>query len=118
MSKNLWITNARVIDPASKRDEKGDLFAVDGKLVDKLTAEQKKSARKIDAGGLVAAPGFVDIHVHFREPGQTHKETIETGTRAAGGHQLNICRGQVQATGNPTRKKRPRLTRCDFAPKR
>lgn len=93
MSKILWITNARVIDPANKRDEKGDLFAVDGKLVDKLTAEQKKSARKIDAGGLVAAPGFVDVHVHFREPGQTNKETIETGTRAAaaGGYTSCVC---------------------------
>ncbi|MFT3828501.1 MAG: dihydroorotase [Opitutaceae bacterium] len=93
MSKILWISNARVIDPANKRDEKGDLFAVDGKIVAKLTAEQKKKAQKIDAAGLVAAPGFVDIHVHFREPGQTHKETIETGCRAAaaGGFTTVVC---------------------------
>ncbi|HLP02620.1 MAG TPA: dihydroorotase [Opitutaceae bacterium] len=93
MSKILWISNARVIDPANKRDEKGDVFAVDGKIVAKLTAEQKKKAQKIDAAGLVAAPGFVDIHVHFREPGQTHKETIETGCRAAaaGGFTTVVC---------------------------
>jgi dihydroorotase len=93
MPKYLWISNARVIDPANKRDAKGDLFVADGKIVDQLTAAQKKAARKIDAAGLVAAPGFVDIHVHFREPGQTNKETIETGTRAAaaGGFTSCVC---------------------------
>ncbi len=93
MPKYLWISNARVIDPANKRDAEGDLFVADGKIVAKLTVEQKKKAQKINARGLVAAPGFVDIHVHFREPGQTHKETIETGTRAAaaGGFTTCVC---------------------------
>jgi dihydroorotase len=93
MPKLLWISNARVIDPASKRDSEGDVFVADGKIVAKLTAEQKKKAHKIDATGLVVAPGFVDIHVHFREPGQTHKETIETGSRAAaaGGFTTCVC---------------------------
>ncbi len=93
MPKYLWISRAHVIDPASKRDAEGDLFAIDGKMVAKLTVEQKKKAQKIDARGLVASPGFVDIHVHFREPGQTHKETIETGTRAAaaGGFTSCVC---------------------------
>lgn len=90
---NLWIRNARVIDPASKRDEAGDLFIADGKIVPSLSAQAKKRARQIDARGLVACPGLVDIHVHFREPGQTHKETIGTGSRAAaaGGFTTVVC---------------------------
>jgi dihydroorotase len=89
----LWIRNARVIDPAAKRDAVGDLFAVDGKLVAKLSPAERKRAKKIDAKGLVAVPGLVDIHVHFREPGQTHKETIASGSRAAaaGGFTTVVC---------------------------
>ncbi len=90
---SLWIQNARVIDPAAKRDAVGDLFVTDGKIVDSLSAAAKKRAKKIDASGLVACPGLVDIHVHFREPGQTHKETIATGSRAAaaGGFTTVVC---------------------------
>jgi len=89
----LWISNARVIDPASGRDEVGNLFIDDGKIVASLSAEKKKRAKKIDARGLVACPGLVDIHVHFREPGQTHKETILTGSHAAaaGGFTSVVC---------------------------
>jgi len=89
----LWISNARVIDPAAKRDGKGDLFIADGRFVARFTPAQKKQARKIDARGLVACPGLVDIHVHFREPGQTHKETIQTGSwaAAAGGFTTVVC---------------------------
>lgn len=89
----LWITNARVIDPAAKRDARGDLFIADGRFVAGFSAEQKKQAKKIDARGLVACPGLVDIHVHFREPGQTHKETIQTGSwaAAAGGFTTVVC---------------------------
>lgn len=89
----LWIKNGRVIDPASKRDAVGDVFAIDGKLVASLSGAQKKQARVIDAKGLVVAPGLVDIHVHFREPGQTHKENILTGSRAAaaGGFTTVVC---------------------------
>ncbi len=93
MSDVLWIRNGRVVDPANHRDEPGDLFAVDGLLVESLSRAQKKSARVIDAAGLVVAPGFVDIHVHLREPGQTHKESIATGSRAAaaGGFTTIVC---------------------------
>ncbi len=89
----LWIKNARVIDPANKRDRRGDIFIVDGKFVASLSNAQKKRAKKIDATGLVACPGLVDIHVHFREPGQTHKETIATGSHcaAAGGFTTVVC---------------------------
>jgi dihydroorotase len=90
---SLWIQNARVIDPAAKRDAVGDLFVTDGKLVASLSAAEKRRAKKIDTRGLVACPGLVDIHVHLREPGQTHKETIATGTRAAaaGGFTSVVC---------------------------
>ena len=90
---SLWIQNARVIDPAAKRDAVGDLFVLDGQLVVALSAAERKRAKKIDARGLVACPGLVDIHVHLREPGQTHKETIATGTRAAaaGGFTSVVC---------------------------
>ncbi len=90
---SLWIKNARIIDPAAKRDATGDLFAKDGKIVASLSATDKKRAKVIDASGLVACPGLVDIHVHFREPGQTHKETIATGSHcaAAGGFTTVVC---------------------------
>jgi dihydroorotase len=89
----LWISHARVIDPAANRDETGDVFVAEGKIVDSFSAEQKKRAKKIDAAGRVACPGLVDIHVHFREPGQTHKETILTGSQAAaaGGFTSVVC---------------------------
>ncbi|MSU47435.1 MAG: dihydroorotase [Lacunisphaera sp.] len=89
----LWIKNGRVIDPATKRDKTGDIFIASGKFVKSLTAAQKKQAAKLDARGLVVCPGLVDIHVHFREPGQTHKETILTGSQAAaaGGFTTVVC---------------------------
>ena len=90
---SLWITNARVIDPAARRNARGDLFIADGRLVAGFSDAQKKSAQKIDARGLIACPGLVDIHVHLREPGQTHKETIQTGSwaAAAGGFTTVVC---------------------------
>ena len=93
MSDILWITGGRVIDPANKRDEVADVYAIDGVLVDSLTDAQKADAEKIDASGLVVAPGLVDIHVHFRDPGQTHKEDIRTGSEAAaaGGFTTVVC---------------------------
>ncbi|CAA6677926.1 MULTISPECIES: dihydroorotase [unclassified Lentimonas] len=89
----LWISGGRVIDPANNRDAIGDVYIIDGKISDILTGDQKQFAKKIDATGLVVAPGLVDIHVHFRDPGQTHKESILTGTQAAaaGGFTSVVC---------------------------
>ena len=90
----LWIANARVIDPAANRDvARGDIFIANGLFVKSFTPAQKKKAKKIDARGLVACPGLVDIHVHLREPGQTHKENIQTGSHAAaaGGVTTVVC---------------------------
>ena len=79
MSHSVNIRGGRIIDPASGRDETGDVFIADGKFV----ASPAPGAVEIDARGLVVCPGFIDMHVHLREPGHGAKETIETGTKAA-----------------------------------
>ncbi|WP_312680799.1 dihydroorotase [Lactococcus taiwanensis] len=79
----LLIKNGRLIDPESKRDEVVDVLIEANKISkigSNLTVE---NAEIIDATGLVVAPGLIDVHVHFREPGQTHKETIHSGAKAA-----------------------------------
>ena len=78
--KNLLVKNGRIIDPANSRDETGDLFIEGGRI---SAGPAKGDFETLDAAGLVVAPGRIDIHVHLREPGQSHKETIATGTRAA-----------------------------------
>jgi dihydroorotase len=79
----LLIKNGRVIDPASGRDAPGDVLIEDGAIAALGERLEEGGAELLDATGLVVAPGFVDIHVHLREPGLEHAETIETGTRAA-----------------------------------
>ncbi len=86
MSRNvpppLLIRGGRVIDPASGRDEMGDVYIQDGRFCE-LPELLPDDVNIIDANGLVVAPGFVDMHVHLREPGQSAKETIATGSMAA-----------------------------------
>jgi len=86
---SLHIQNGRVIDPANGIDEVRDLFVEGGVIV----GSKPKGAKVIDAGNKVVTPGLIDIHVHFREPGQSHKETIATGSRAAamGGFTTVVC---------------------------
>jgi dihydroorotase len=94
------IRNGRVIDPGNKRDEVVDLAIVDGKIA----KSAPKNADVIDAKGLVVAPGLIDIHVHLREPGQGHKETIASGARAAaaGGFTTIVCMPNTSpAADNP-----------------
>ncbi len=93
MSNILWITGGRVIDPANQRDAIGDIYIVNGKIVNALSDDHKKNAKKIDATGLIVTPGLVDIHVHFCDPGQAHRESIRTGTlaAAAGGVTTAVC---------------------------
>ena len=90
--KDLLIKKGRVIDPANHMDEVRDIFVHNGRI---SSAEEVKAdaAQVIEARGLVVAPGLIDIHVHLREPGQTSKETIETGSKAAarGGFTSVVC---------------------------
>src|ERR1700675_2319514 len=92
----LLIKNGRVIDPASKTDAVRDIL-LDGETIAEIAAPGKISrangAEVFDATGLIVAPGFIDMHVHLREPGQENSETIETGTKAAarGGFTAVCC---------------------------
>ena len=81
----LLVKNGRVLDPASKTDAPLDVL-LDGEKISEIAVPGKLSpqnAELFDASGLIVAPGFIDLHVHLREPGQESSETIETGTRAA-----------------------------------
>ena len=78
------LQNGRIIDPASGRDETGDLWIVDGRFADPAkTNIPKAQVETIACDGLVISPGLIDIHVHLREPGQSAKETIASGTQCA-----------------------------------
>ena len=79
----LVIKNGRVMDPKTGLDQVCDLLVEQGKIVKMGPSLSYEGAQVIDASGKVVAPGLVDIHVHFREPGQTHKEDIHTGALAA-----------------------------------
>jgi len=87
----LTIRRGRVIDPANQIDEVTDLVLEGGK-VKKLGKVSKPEGAVIDASGCIVTPGLIDIHVHFREPGQEEKETIATGAAAAvAGGFTSVC---------------------------
>ena len=92
---SLLLTGGRVIDPANRVDAIANILILDGKItaVSNGPLEAPLDIRRFDAAGLVVCPGFIDIHVHLREPGQTAKETIATGTTAAarGGFSSVVC---------------------------
>jgi len=81
--QSLFIHGGRIIDPASGRDEIGDLLIIDGRISESTARPTDSSIPVIDAKGLIVAPGLIDMHVHLREPGGSQKETIASGTRAA-----------------------------------
>jgi dihydroorotase len=88
----LLIKNGRIIDPASGFDEWADLAIEDGSIAGIGAGLDFADAEEFDATGMVVAPGFIDMHVHLREPGIEHAETIETGSRAAAaGGFTSIC---------------------------
>jgi dihydroorotase len=80
---DLLLRGARVLDPASGTDTVADVSIRDGRIEAIGTELPSKDADTIECDGLIAAPGLVDLHTHLREPGFEHKESIETGTRAA-----------------------------------
>jgi len=92
--KSLLIHGGRVIDPVSKVDEVTDVLLNNGRVV--VIGPDRKQASSADemfnAKGLIVAPGLIDLHVHLREPGQSYKETIATGTAAAAaGGFTSVC---------------------------
>lgn len=92
MSRATLLRQGRIVDPASGRDAVGDLLIVDGRIAGAETP-RPEGVVEIDCTGLVVAPGLIDIHVHLREPGQSAKETIASGARAAaaGGFTSIVC---------------------------
>ena len=92
----LLLTGGRVVDPANRLDAKADLLISEGKIAAvgaDATSRMPRDTEKMDVSGLVVCPGLIDLHVHLREPGQTAKETIATGTAAAaqGGFTSVVC---------------------------
>jgi dihydroorotase len=93
----ILLKNGRIIDPVNKIDKKGSLLIEDGKIKAFFSTRQKIPALKklvtFDLTGKWIVPGLIDMHVHLREPGEEHKETIESGTRAAaaGGFTAVAC---------------------------
>ena len=111
----MLIKNGRVIDPESGFDGLADLLIENGKIkkivkrvdggADNTVPERVNGADEVlDASGMIIAPGLVDVHVHFRDPGLTHKEDIETGAAAAkaGGYTTVVCMANTNpAADNP-----------------
>ena len=93
---SLLLTGGRLIDPANRLDTTADLLIRDGKIAAvgaEAARQAPPDADRTDVRGLVVCPGLIDLHVHLREPGQTAKETIATGTLAAarGGFTSLVC---------------------------
>lgn len=92
MTKSILIKSGRIIDPSQSLDEVRDLLIRESRVAEISESIDAPDAEIIDASGLIVAPGFIDIHVHFREPGQEYKETIESGSRAAAaGGFTSVC---------------------------
>ena len=94
-STSLLIKGGRVIDPANKIDAEMDVLLRDGRVAEVAPRNKLRGSadQTFNARGLIVAPGFIDLHVHLREPGQSYKETIATGTAAAaaGGFTTVCC---------------------------
>ena len=95
---HLILRQGRVVDPSRKMNKVADVGIEDGRVVEIAPRIRKKGRREIDARGLIVAPGFIDMHVHLREPGREDAETIESGTNAAarGGFTAVACMPNTQ----------------------
>jgi dihydroorotase len=96
--KPLLIKGGRAIDPTSGLDDRRDLLVQDGRVAGLEPSIDHPEAETFDASNLIVAPGFIDMHVHLREPGKEGAETIATGTRAAaaGGFTAVACMPNTQ----------------------
>src|SRR5438876_2173583 len=93
---SLLLVGGRVIDPANQFDALADLLIADGRIAvlgPEAARQSPAQIERLEANGLTVCPGLIDLHVHLREPGQTAKETIATGTAAAarGGFTSVVC---------------------------
>lgn len=92
MSSSILIKNGTIIDPSQSLEAQRDLLIRDGRVAAIEPSIPAEEIEILDATGLIVAPGFIDLHVHLREPGFEYKETIETGARAAiAGGFTSIC---------------------------
>ena len=80
---SILIKNGQVIDPATQKDEISDVLIENGVITRVEKEIRVKDAQVIDAKGCYVMPGIIDMHVHLRDPGQTYKEDIESGSKAA-----------------------------------
>jgi len=115
--ESLLIVGGRVIDPASGVDEELDVLLREGRVaaLAPYGKVRSRASRIFKAKGCIVAPGFVDLHVHLREPGQAYKETIATGTAAAAaGGFTSVCAMPNTAPVNDS----PEITRWMQAPER
>jgi dihydroorotase len=88
----LLIKGGRVIDPSQEIDDTRDILIEDGRVASISVGEPAEGAELFDARGLVVSPGFIDLHVHLREPGEEYKETIASGAAAAAaGGFTSVC---------------------------
>ena len=89
----ILIKNGRLINPSENLDKVMDIFVEDGLIKEKAESIEKQADTVIDAAGCYVMPGLIDLHVHFRDPGLTYKEDIETGSKAAakGGFTTVCC---------------------------
>jgi dihydroorotase len=83
MSTKILLRGGRLVDPASGHDGVADVLLDGGVVAEVGPGLDAAGAKRVDCGGLLVCPGFVDLHVHLREPGREDAETIETGSRAA-----------------------------------
>lgn len=89
---DILLQNCHIVDPASNKDVEGVDIEITNGVITKIGKGVKSKAPAKDLKGAIVAPGFFDMHVHLREPGQEYKETIETGTKAAAaGGFTGIC---------------------------
>jgi len=90
--RSILIRGGRLVDPAARIDSAADVLLKEGRVAEVAPQIKERADQVIDARGLVIAPGFIDLHVHLREPGQSHKETIASGTAAAAaGGFTSVC---------------------------
>ena len=115
----IWIRNGRVMDPETGFDQTGDVL-LDGNRIIKIgkVEDAADDCQVIDAGGSIVAPGLIDVHVHFRDPGFTYKEDLTTGAAAAaaGGFTTVVCMANTKPVVDSVEIYEEIAKRCEKLP--